>query len=198
MKVRFLLAELVQQATRERRRVLEAGIHFETRSGDEMTDDLWGRAFAMSSATFARHGHDHYLSVAFFKAIARALPESIVVIFAIHDGQPVAVAICFRGEDTLYGRYWGQTADFHSLHFETCYYQGIEYCIRQGLAHFEPGTQGEHKIVRGFEPTLTWSAHWIADARFEQALEAHLAKERVAVARYQEAMREHLPFHRAS
>ena len=77
---------------------------------------------------------------------------------------PVAAAVFFRSADTLYGRYWGAEADYHSLHFETCYYQGIDYCIEHGLARFEPGTQGEHKLARGFEPTLTWSAHWIADA----------------------------------
>jgi len=191
-------ADKRKKALRERRRVVEAGIRFETRSGHEMTDDLWHQAFAMSAGTFARHGHEHYLTVDFFKAIARVLPDSIVAILAFYQQQPVAVAICFRGENTLYGRYWGQTADFHSLHFETCYYQGIEYCIRHGLTLFEPGTQGEHKVARGFEPALTWSAHWIADERFEHALGAHLSKERSAVTQYQEAMREHLPFHRAS
>lgn len=191
-------ADKRKKALRERRRVAEAGIQFETRNGDDMTNELWDRVFAMSASTFARHGHEHYLNVDFFKSIAKTMPETIVVIIAVHEREPVATAICFRGAKTLYGRYWGQAENFHSLHFETCYFQGIEYCIANGLTSFEPGTQGEHKIARGFEPTLTWSAHWIADPRFSQALEAHLRQERAAVERYRDAMREHLPFHRAA
>lgn len=190
-------ADKRKKTLRERRRIAEADIRFEVRTGGEMTDDLWNRAFAMSAATFARHGREHYLSAAFFKTMAKTLPESQVVVLAFRDSQPIAAAICFRGDDTLYGRYWGQESEVHSLHFETCYYQGIDYCIHHGLTQFEPGTQGEHKIVRGFEPTLTWSAHWIADRRFAAALDAHLARERDAVASYQLAMREHLPFHHA-
>ncbi len=189
-------ADKRKKALRERRRVSEAGIRFEIRSGGEMDDDLWDRAFALSESTFAQHGHEHYLSASFFKAIARAMPNAVIAVCAMHGGQLVGVAICFRGDETLYGRYWGQAANFHSLHFETCYFQGIEYCIKHGLKTFEPGTQGEHKIARGFEPTLTQSAHWIADTRFAEALEAHLANERTTVERYQEAMRGHMPFHR--
>ena len=100
------------------------------------------------------------------------------------EGTPIATAIFFRGGDTLYGRYWGAAAEFHSLHFETCYYQGIEYCIEQGLRRFEPGTQGEHKVPRGFEPTQTWSAHWIADPRFRRAIDSYLDQERAAVDEY--------------
>jgi predicted N-acyltransferase len=196
--IRTFRADKRKKAMRERRRVSEAGIRFETRSGREMDADLWDRAFALSDSTFAQHGHEHYLTANFFKEIARTLPDSVVVICALHSEQLVGVAICFRGDDTLYGRYWGQAANFHSLHFETCYFQGIEYCIKHGLKSFEPGTQGEHKIARGFEPTLTHSAHWIADSRFAQALNAHLVRERLAVERYRDQMREHLPFHRAA
>jgi predicted N-acyltransferase len=190
-------AEKRKKALRERRRVREAGIRFETLAGAEISDDLWNRAFALSESTFAQHGHEHYLTAGFFKTVARALPESVVAICALFGEQLVGVAICFRGDTTLYGRYWGQAANFHSLHFETCYFQGIEYCIRHGLQSFEPGTQGEHKIARGFEPTLTHSAHWIADDRFSKALSAHLASERIAVEQYRDAVSEHLPFHRS-
>jgi predicted N-acyltransferase len=109
---------------------------------------------------------------------------------------PVATAIFFRSNDTLYGRYWGAAAEFHSLHFETCYYQGIEYCIEHGLSRFEPGTQGEHKVPRGFEPTTTWSAHWIADARFRRAIDNYLEQERAAIDQYIETVQEHTPFRR--
>ena len=87
------------------------------------------------------------------------------------------VAIFFVGEDALYGRYWGARGNYHSLHFETCYYQGIEYCIEHGLQRFEPGTQGEHKVPRGFVPTLTGSAHYVADERFAAAIRDFAARE---------------------
>jgi predicted N-acyltransferase len=94
----------------------------------------------------------------------------------------------------LYGRYWGATADFNALHFETCYYQGIEYCIRNGIQVFEPGTQGEHKISRGFQPVSTWSAHWLAHSEFSGAIAKYLADERQHVDRYIEAVDEHSPY----
>ncbi len=97
------------------------------------------------------------------------MPSNLLVILARHHGAPIAAAICFRSSTTLYGRYWGSVADFHSLHFETCYYQGIDYCIREGLERFEPGTQGEHKIARGFMPQPTWSCHWLRDPEFHRA-----------------------------
>jgi predicted N-acyltransferase len=96
----------------------------------------------------------------------------------------------------LYGRYWGAAANYHSLHFETCYYQGIEYCIEHGLEHFEPGTQGEHKVPRGFEPTATWSAHWIADPRFRRAIDEYLNVERAQIDQYILEVEQHTPFRR--
>jgi predicted N-acyltransferase len=191
-------ADKRKKLLRERRRVTEAGIRFEVRHGGEMSEREWELAFAMSAITFARHGHEHYLNVDFFKQVARTMRQSIIVIRALRENEAVAVAICFRGGDTLYGRYWGAAADFHSLHFETCYLQGIEYCIANGLQCFEPGTQGEHKVARGFEPAYTRSAHWIADARLRSAIGAHLAQERGAVEHYAADVREHLPFHRTS
>src|SRR5690606_6855142 len=128
--------------------------------------------------------------------ISEVMPQTVVIKLAEYQGHPIATAIFFRGEQALYGRYWGAAANYHSLHFETCYYQGIEYCIEQGLRHFEPGTQGEHKVPRGFEPTATWSAHWIADPRFARAIEHFLVEERAAVERYMNDVREHTPFRR--
>jgi predicted N-acyltransferase len=110
---------------------------------------------------------------------------------------PVAAAVFLASRDTLYGRYWGATGEFHSLHFETCYHQGIDYCIERGLARFEPGTQGEHKLARGFEPATTHSAHYIADARFREAIAQFLAREREAVGQYAQSAADHTPFRRA-
>jgi predicted N-acyltransferase len=189
-------ADKRKKALRERRRVAEQGIHFITLRGHEITAKHWQTAMHLSEATFHSHGHEHYLNVEFFQALSNSLPGAIMVKFAMLGEQPVATAIFYQGHDTLYGRYWGAIAEFHSLHFETCYYQGIEYCIEQGLTHFEPGTQGEHKIARGFQPTKTGSAHWIADAQLRNAIRAHAAQERVAVDRYIAAVNEQLPFHR--
>jgi len=189
-------ADKRKKALRERRRVTEQGIRFVTLRGNEMSADQWRVAMQLSEATFHRHGHEHYLNLAFFRTIGSTLPGAIMVKFAMLGEQSVATAIFFQSHDTLYGRYWGAAAEFHSLHFETCYYQGIDYCIEQGIKHFEPGTQGEHKIARGFEPTKTGSAHWIADPQLARAIATHAEQERGGIDRYIDAVNEHLPFHR--
>lgn len=191
-------SEKRKKALRERRRVQENGIGFRTLAGEEMDARLWDIVFGFSAGTFAVRGHEHYLNTAFFRSVAAAMPGAVVVKLAEFEGTPIATAIFFRGGDTLYGRYWGAAAEFHSLHFETCYYQGIEYCIEQGLQRFEPGTQGEHKVPRGFEPTQTWSAHWIADPRFRRAIDSYLDQERTAVDEYMRQVQEHVPFKRES
>jgi predicted N-acyltransferase len=189
-------AEKRKKALRERRRIVESGVEFRTLHGAEMDSTLWQTVFAFSENTFQMRGHEHYLKVEFFERIARALPKSVMVKLALYREQPIAAAIFLRSEDTLYGRYWGAAAEFHSLHFETCYYQGIEYCIEHGLMRFEPGTQGEHKVPRGFEPTYTSSAHWIADSRFRHAIAQYLNEERAAVDGYMDSVREHTPYRR--
>ncbi len=161
-----------------------------------MDAKLWNIVFGFSAATFESHGHEHYLNVEFFQAVSAVMPQSVVIKLAEYQGHTIATAIFFRGDEVLYGRYWGAAANYHSLHFETCYYQGIEYCIEQGLQHFEPGTQGEHKVPRGFEPTTTWSAHWIADPRFRRAIDQYLNDERAAIDQYILQVEEHTPYHR--
>jgi len=189
-------SEKRKKALRERRRIAEAGITHRTLAGEQMDEDEWEIVFSFSERTFAVRGHQHYLNVDFFRTLSAACPGTVVVKLAEFRGHPVAAAIFYVGGDTLYGRYWGAAADFHSLHFETCYYQGIEYCIERGLARFEPGTQGEHKVPRGFEPTPTWSAHWIEDPRFKRAIQSYLRQEEEAVDRYMEEARAHVPFRR--
>jgi predicted N-acyltransferase len=187
-------ADKRKKARRERRRVLEQGIEFTTLRGDELDDALIERIYAFHEITFIRHGHTPYLNVDFFTRVARAMPDKLVVKLAVRDKLPVAAAIFFRSSDTLYGRYWGSNADYHSLHFEACYYQGIDYCIEQGLERFEPGTQGEHKIARGFEPSLTWSAHWISDLSLRRAIGAYLAREGNAIDAYAHQADAHVPY----
>lgn len=189
-------AEKRKKTRRERRRVAEAGIRFRVLTGEEMTDPLWAEVMPLYASTFWRRGHDPYLGERFFRAIARALPARIVIILAVAGTGVVAAAICFRSDDTLYGRYWGSSGDYHSLHFETCYYQGIEYCIRNGLRLFEPGTQGEHKIARGFVPSEVWSGHWLSDSRFAAAVDRYLASERQHIDQYIDVVHDHTPYRR--
>jgi hypothetical protein len=187
-------AEKRKKAKRERRRVAEAGIEFDTRHGSDMTETLWDTVYGFYADTFQRHGHAPYLNLNFFKRIAAALPESIMLKIARVETTPIAAAIFFVGEEALFGRYWGAGGNYHSLHFETCYYQGIEYCIERKLKRFEPGTQGEHKVPRGFVPTITRSAHYIADARFAAAIADYARREARGVDSYAAAVNEHVPY----
>jgi predicted N-acyltransferase len=189
-------ADKRKKARRERRKVAESGIVFRTLAGEDIDTDAWRVIFGFSERTFLRHGNGHYLSVEFLQRVAQALPGTIVVKLAERRGAAVAAAVFFQGGGGLYGRYWGTAAMEDSLHFEACYYQGIEHCIGQGLQFFDPGTQGEHKLARGFEPTRTTSAHWLAHDGFRSAIGRYLAREREAVDDYIEASRAHLPFQR--
>jgi predicted N-acyltransferase len=189
-------AEKRKKAKRERRRVTEAGIDFDTRLGGEMTDSLWKTVYEFYADTFYRHGHEPYLNLHFFKLVSARMPERMMLKIARQGRTPIAVAIFFVGEDALYGRYWGAGGNYHSLHFETCYYQGIEYCIEHRLGSFEPGTQGEHKVPRGFVPTLTSSAHYITDERFADAIRDFAAREARGVDHYASSVNEHVPYHR--
>jgi uncharacterized protein len=191
-------AEKRKKAKRERRRVAEAGIVFDTRSGADMDNALWHTVYEFYADTFYRHGHEPYLNLKFFKLIGLAMPERLMLKIARQGGTPIALAIFFVGDDALYGRYWGAGGNYHSLHFETCYYQGIEYCIEKGLSRFEPGTQGEHKVPRGFVPALTSSAHYIADERFAAAIREFAAREAHGVDAYAAAVNEHVPYTKAS
>jgi predicted N-acyltransferase len=187
-------AEKRKKAKRERRRIAEAGISFEHLRGDEPSAADWDAILDFYSRTFLRRGRPPYLNREFFAEIATTMPEQLLIVLARHGGAPIAAAICFRSNSTLYGRYWGSLADFHSLHFETCYYQGIEYCIRERLTCFEPGTQGEHKISRGFTPQAVWSCHWLRDPLFQSAIEDFLQRETPHVDAYIDEIHEHVPY----
>jgi predicted N-acyltransferase len=189
-------AEKRKKAKRERRRVAEAGIEFDTLHGGDMNAALWDAVYPFYADTFYRHGHDPYLNLDFFKRIAASMPERLMLKVARMGTERIAVAIFFVGDDALYGRYWGAGGNYHSLHFETCYYQGIEYCIEKKLLRFEPGTQGEHKVPRGFVPTLMSSAHFVADPRFAEAIRDFARREARGVERYAAAVNEHVPYHR--
>ena len=178
----------------ERRKVREAGIVLRVVHGDEASADDLAAMHGFYLSTFADYGNSPALTLAFLQHLARAMPRQLVLILAERDGAPIAGALCLRGADTLYGRYWGASERHPGLHFEACYYQGIDYCLREGLRQFEPGAQGEHKIARGFLPVRVRSRHWIADPRFADALRGWCAEERAAVASQQLALRRHAPF----
>lgn len=159
-----------KKVKRERRKVQEQHISFEIITGDQASPQRIAKAHQYYVSTFDRKSGLPTLNLGFFKQIAATMGQQLLFIFALHEDHPIACAICFLGEDTLYGRFWGCEKDYDSLHFETCFYQGIDYCIKHKLKRFEPGAQGEHKITRGFLPTQTRSAHWIAHPQFRKPI----------------------------
>lgn len=187
-------AEKRKKARRERRRVAEEGIGFETLLGSGLDRKAIDEAYDLHRDTFLRHGHEPYLTRAFFRAMPGALGDAFMIKRARLRDHTVAVAVFFWSAESLYGRYWGANEDHHSLHFETCYHQGVDFCIERGIARFEPGTQGEHKVSRGFVPTSTWSMHWIVDPRFRAAIGDYLRRESVHVDEYARDVDQHVPY----
>lgn len=183
---------------KERRRVREQGLSLQVLCGADIPATLWERFYHFYQLTYARRsGHGGYLSQAFFEHIAHSMAEHLVMVLAYEhpdDPLPIAGALNFRDSHTLYGRYWGCIREFDFLHFETCYYQGIDYCIAQGLQRFDPGAQGEHKIQRGFTPVETWSNHWITDPEFRLAVEDFLHRDNADMLDYLQRAGEWLPF----
>ncbi|WP_296253498.1 GNAT family N-acetyltransferase [uncultured Stenotrophomonas sp.] len=177
----------------ERAKVVRAGISFVVRHGDEASADELRAMHGFYLQTFAEYGNAPALTLAFLRHMAGQMPRQLVLFLAIQDGEPIAGALCLRGADTLYGRYWGG-ATLPGLHFETCYYQGIEYCLREGLQRFEPGAQGEHKLARGFLPTQVRSQHWLAHPQFREAARDWCGHEREDVATYAADLMRHSPF----
>jgi len=179
---------------KERKRCAEQGISFQILSGSDIAPDLWPRIYHFYQKTFIEKGGYASFTQTFFEEISQTMGHQLVVVLAIYKGDYVASAISYRNHQSLYGRHWGCTEKFDSLHFETCYYQGIDYAIEHKLQLFEPGAQGEHKISRGFVPTETWSTHWIKDNDFRQAISQFVDKEKDYMHQYISASRKHLPF----
>jgi predicted N-acyltransferase len=183
----------------ERAKVARAGVTFRVLHGDEASDDDLAAMFGFYLQTFAEYGNSPALTLEFLRHLARTMPRALVLFLAHRDGRPIAGALCLRGGDTLYGRYWGASDTLDDsrvpgLHFETCYYQGIDYCLREGLRRFEPGAQGQHKIARGFLPVLVRSRHFIADADFAAALRPWCAEEAGSVRAHAAMLASHSPF----
>jgi hypothetical protein len=182
---------------KERARVAEQGLCLETLTGDALTPDVWDTFYPFYRSTVDKRWGKAYLSKRFFQLLGATMPERVVLVMARHGGRCVAGALNLVGDDTLYGRIWGCQQEFEFLHFEACYYRAIDFAIERGLARVEAGAQGQHKLQRGYEPVPTYSAHWIRDPGFRDAVERFLAQERREMAVEIEELRELLPYRNA-
>ena len=187
-------ADKRKKLKRERRAVVESGLRLEAMHGDEIDPGLWHAIHRQYRDTFVRYGNHPAFPLEFFVEAGALLARRLVVFIAFEDSTPVASAICYRDGHTLHGRHWGTEIEMPGLHFELCYHQGIEYCIRNGLQRFEPGAQGEHKLARGFEPVATWSGFWIAHPGMRRAVADFIVREDSAMQDYAAETAAHLPF----
>lgn len=179
---------------RERRLIREAGLEIRLIKGSQASDSQWRTLHSFYCSTFYRLGGFPTLTLPFFQEIATTMGDQIILVLVYKRHQEVAGAISFQSDNTLYGRHWGCQTSYDSLHFEACYYQGIDYCIRQGLQRFEPGAQGEHKISRGFLPIFTRSVHWLAQPGFHQAVADFLDRETPTIQRYARELAQYSPY----
>ncbi|MEX1056465.1 MAG: GNAT family N-acetyltransferase, partial [Natronospirillum sp.] len=172
---------------KERRRVAEQGIEVRMVEGIDMTWPWLQEFYLFYQDTYLKRSQTGYLTELFFRGLLSDMAKDVCFALAFKGDTLIAGALFFKDQHTLYGRYWGARTDVDCLHFEACYYQGIEYAITHGLQRFDPGTQGEHKIARGFEPTATWSAHWLNHRGFHEAIRQHLRPERAHIDEYMTA-----------
>jgi uncharacterized protein len=181
--------------SQERNKVLQSGLRIERRSGSQLSAEDWQQIHALYQSTFEYKGNTPALTRTFFERYSAVYPQRVMAVIAIDAKEEIqAMALCFQSETTLYGRYWGAKLDVPGLHFECCYYQGIEHCLANGLRYFEPGAQGEHKLARGFLPTAVHSAHWILQPQFRRAIAQHVAFETAQRLAYRESLNAHSPF----
>lgn len=186
-----------KQLRKEREQVAGQGIDFDWRSGGQLAEAEWDFVHACYANTYAVRGQRPYLTREFFSLLAARMPGAIRVVLARQAGRPVAMALFLLDGDCLYGRYWGCLGDFDRLHFETCLYQGLEQAIALGVRRFDAGAQGEHKLVRGFEPVLTRSWHYLAHPGLRAAVADFLVEERAGVRAYAAEARLALPYRQA-
>jgi uncharacterized protein len=182
----------------EKRRVRDAGITFEWREGAQITEAHWAFFYRCYARTYREHHSTPYLDLEFFRRIGSVMPQNLVLVIASRAGKPIAASFNVHDGVRLYGRYWGALEPHPLLHFETCYYQVIEYCIARGLRAFEGGAQGEHKMARGLLPVETRSAHWIARREFADAIGRFLNRETRGIDHYVDELRERTPFRSTS
>jgi len=181
----------------ERRKVRDAGITFRRLDGAQIGEADWRFFKRCYDHTYAAHYSSPYLNLGFFLRIGASMPDNLLLVIAERDGKPIASSLVVHDGQTLYGRYWGALEQHACLHFETAYYQPLEFCIERGLTAFEGGAQGEHKMARGFLPQKTWSAHWLAHPAFSDAVERFLEQESGGIAAYMDELDERNPFRKA-
>ncbi|WP_238364852.1 GNAT family N-acetyltransferase [Mesobacterium pallidum] len=181
---------------KERRTAQDFGGEIVMLTGDQIEPEHWDAFWTFYQDTGARKWGSPYLTRRFFDIVQETMRDDVVLGLAIRNGRPVAGALNFAGRETLYGRYWGCIEHHPCLHFELCYYQAIDWAISHGLKRVEAGAQGEHKLARGYMPTLTHSLHWIADPGFRRAVEDFLEAERRAVEEDVEILTAYGPFRR--
>jgi predicted N-acyltransferase len=179
---------------KERRGIGEADIEMVTLTGGDLKPEHWDVFYRFYIDTSDRKWGSPYLTQDFFQRIGRTMADRVVLIMARRHGEWVAGALNLLGSDALYGRNWGCAADFKFLHFETCYYQAIDFAIAHGLKRVEAGAQGEHKIQRGYLPVQMESAHWIAHTGLRNAISHFLEQERAAMQAQMTMLSEHSPF----
>ena len=179
---------------RERREIAKAGIEIQRLSGDDITDEQWQKFYQFYATTFYKKWGEPRLSLDFFKAIAKDLPEQTLLILASLNNELIAGAFAMSDNSTLYGRHWGCTQQIPFLHFELCYYQTIEHTIENKLEKLDAGVQGEHKLARGFTPVAMPSAHWIREKDFRHAISQFLDKETPLMMEHIERLKTHLPY----
>ena len=186
-----------KQMRKEREQVAGQGIEFEWLEGQQVSEVQWDFVYACYANTYAVRQRAPYLTRAFFSLLAERMPESIRVVLARQGSTPVAMAFSLIAGDSLYGRYWGCLAEYDRLHFETCFYQGMDYAIAHGIQRFDAGAQGEHKLIRGFEPVITRSWHYLRHQGLKAAVNDFLERERLGVMAYAEEARSSLPYRQA-
>ncbi len=178
----------------ERRKVADAGIRFRQVRGTDANEADWHFFKRCYDHTYRAHHSTPYLNLDFFLRIAQTMPENLLLVVAERDGKPIASSLLVYDQHALYGRYWGALEQHDCLHFETAYYQPLEFCIAEGIPYFEGGAQGEHKMARGFLPQQTWSAHWLAHPSFADAIERFLEREGEGISSYIDELNERNPF----
>jgi len=189
-----LKAKKRKNIRQERAKVAAAGMTLHRLDGRSATPRDWSDFCEMYRGIYARkHGRPAF-NLAFFREVAAAMPEQVQLVIARRGGEAVAASLMYLDAHALYGRHWGCRERADCLHFEACYYQGIEICIERGLRRFDPGAQGEHKIARGFTPSRTRSLHWMAASPFTRALRQFAGAEKNGVAQYMRAARRHSPY----
>lgn len=194
----LLTSKRRKQIRRERREVAESGVVVEVLGGAEIDAQHWRVFHEFYCSTFYRKWGEPRLTLEFFQSLGKTMPRETLLLLAKHKGSYVAGAFAMCGTDTLFGRHWGCSEQFRSLHFEMCYYRTIGICIERRLRRLDAGAQGEHKVARGFEPVPTWSVHWLRDSGFSRAVSGFLEREATMVEAYMRELQPHLPYRQSS